>query len=173
MSTRARRSITLALLTAAIAFAHDRARADGGDSGAERRALAHAVKLTSLAPGVRVLLIEPDLAPEPELLRRLDAFVVRERSGALRPIIYVNRQSGIVQRAAAGSDFDVCALAAVIHHEAQHLAGASEAEASRAELAFFQALIGHGRVRPDPGLRYLQLLAARVSAGSPSPSERE
>ena len=44
-------------------------------------------------------------------------------------------------------------LAAVIHHEAQHLAGASEAEARRAEFAFFQSLVSRGYVQFDLGFR--------------------
>ena len=57
------------------------------------------------------------------------------------PIIYINRRSEIVRRAVGGTEFYVVVLAAVIHHEAQHLAGASEAEARRAEFAFFQSLL--------------------------------
>jgi hypothetical protein len=51
-----------------------------------------------------------------------------------------------VQQTTAGSALYVDVLAAVIHHEAQHLDGASEADASRAEQQFFRSLIGKGTV---------------------------
>ena len=133
----------------------------GGDRGGSRRegeALAMAVRLAALDNGLRVRLIDPDLAADPEALRRLDAFVVRESDGSLRQVIYVNRRSEIVSRAAAGSALYVGVLAAVLHHEAQHLAGASEEEARRAELAFFHALIARGDVPAGLGHQYLQLL---------------
>jgi hypothetical protein len=50
-------------------------------------------------------------------------------------------------------------LAAVIHHEVQHLRGASESEARRAEWEFFQSLVARGRIAFDSGGDYLQLLA--------------
>lgn len=141
---------------------------EGGDRGGSRRegeALAAAVRLAALDNGLRVRLIDPDLAPDPEPVRRLDAFVVLESDGSLRQVIYVNRQSAIVRRAAAGSALYVGILAAVLHHEAQHLAGASEEEARRAELAFFHALIARGDVPAQPGRQYLQLLNQSARAG--------
>ena len=84
------------------------------------------------------------------------------------PIIYINRRSEIVRRAVGGTEFYVVVLAAVIHHEAQHLAGASEAEARRAEFAFFQSLVSRGYVQFDLGFRYLQLLSSQIGTG---PSE--
>ena len=54
--------------------------------------------------------------------------------------IVAQRSCGAVE----GTEFYVVVLAAVIHHEAQHLAGASEAEARRAEFAFFQSLVSRG-----------------------------
>jgi hypothetical protein len=169
MSTPPRRSvIAFALLFSTFALASPPARANDDDSRRARRALQRALELTSLEPGVRVLLIEPDLAPSNLPIGRLDAFVVREPGGALRPIIYINRRSEIVRCAVEGKEFYVFVLAAVIHHEAQHLAGASEAEARRAEFAFFQSLVSRGYVQWDLGFRYLQLLSSQIGT---SPSE--
>jgi hypothetical protein len=146
--------------------------ADDRDGSGEREALRRALSVVKIDSAVRVVLIEPELAPEPEALRDLDAFVVREPHGALRPVIYINRQSHIVRRAAAGSDFYVYVLAAVIHHEAHHLTGASEAEARRAEEEFFRSVIDRGKVPASLGRTYLQLLARRPGE-SQSSLERE
>ena len=141
-----------------------RVHASSEGSAAEQRAVARALRLVSLDRGVRVRLIDPELAGNTRALQQLDAFVVREPDGGLRPVVYLNRDSALVRRAAAGSDFHVHVLAAVIHHEARHLAGASEAEARRDELAFFRALVARGSVPPSVGQQYLQMLAAEVGA---------
>jgi hypothetical protein len=52
-------------------------------------------------------------------------------------------------------------LAAVIVHEATHLAGGSEAAAREAELRFFGALVTKRLVSREDGLRYLALLRER------------
>jgi hypothetical protein len=134
------------------------------DERSESAALQRALRLVRVDPAVRVLLIEPELAPDPEALRSLDAFTVRQADGTLRPVIYVNRRSPIVQAGASGSDFYVKVLAAVIHHEARHLEGASESEACRAEREFFRSLVARGDVPSEAGLAYLQLLARRPDA---------
>jgi hypothetical protein len=136
----------------------------GADGPSEAAALQRALRLVKVDPSVRVVLIEPELAPDPEALRSLDAFTVRQTDGTLRPVIYINRQSQIVQAGASGSDFYVKVLAAVIHHEARHLEGASESEACRAEMEFFRALVARGDVPAVTGLSYLQLLARRPEA---------
>lgn len=149
-----------------------RATVEGEGDGREIRALSSAVILAALSGHLRVRLIDPDLAPDPEPLRGLDAFVVREADGTLRPVIYINRKSDIVRRAAAGSALHVGILAAVLHHEAQHLAGASEEEARRAELTFFNRLIARGEVPADEGRQYLQLLNRLARAPVPVPTDR-
>ncbi len=134
------------------------------DERSEAAALQRALRLVKLDPSVRVVLIEPELAPDPEALRSLDAFTVRQDDGTLRPAIYINRRSPIVQAGASGSDFYVKVLAAVIHHEARHLEGASESEAGRAEMEFFRSLVAQGEVPAVTGLSYLQLLSRRPDA---------
>jgi hypothetical protein len=144
----------------------------GADERGEAIALQRALRLVTVDPSVRVVLIEPELAPDPEALRSLDAFTVRQADGTLRPVIYVNRQSAIVQAGASGSDFYVKVLAAVIHHEARHLEGASESEACRAEMEFFRSLVARGEVPSVAGLSYLQLLARRPDAAHSSLERR-
>ena len=96
------------------------------------------------------------------VIESLDAFVVRELSGSIRPAIYVNCRSDIVRQAAGGSILHVLILAAVLHHEAQHVLGASEPEARRAELVFFQSLIARGYIAPEAGHRHLALLTRQA-----------
>lgn len=139
---------------------------DNGDGEAGRRVLQRAMRLVRLAPGITARLIDPELAPDPEAVKRLDAFVVREVGGEFRPVIYVNCRSQIVQQAAAGADAYVIVLAAVLHHEAQHVKGATEADARRAEVEFFQSRVRRGDVSPEIGEVYLELLARRSNLAS-------
>jgi len=143
-------------LTVIIIISAHAVSAFAGDR--EQDTLERARRLLDIDRAVKVVLIDPDLAPDPEALRRLDAFVVREPGGAFRPAIYINRHSQVLRRAAAGSDFHLRILAGIIHHEAAHLGGASEAEARRAEAAFFRSMMTRGDVPPAAGLRYLRLL---------------
>ena len=121
----------------------------------ETRLIERAVKLLPEAPKVPVRLIEPDLTPDPEALRTLDAFLVREKDGKVRQVIYLNRRTAIVENALAGRDVDVAILAAVIGHELEHLRGGSERQARRAERDLFQRLIFVGKVPVAEGLAYL------------------
>jgi hypothetical protein len=142
------------------------------DERGEAAALQRALRLVKLDPSVRVILIEPELAPDPEALRSLDAFTVRQTDGTLRRAIYINRRSEIVQAGASGSDFYVKVLAAVIHHEARHLEGATEREACQAEMEFFRSLVTEGEVPAVLGLSYLQLLSRRPEASRSSLEQR-
>jgi len=121
----------------------------------EARLIERAVKLLPVRPTVPVRLIEPDLTPDPDALRKLDAFLVREPDGKVRQVIYLNRRTAIVDNALAGKDVDVAILAAVIGHELEHLRGGSEREARRAERDLFQRLIFVGKVPVAEGLAYL------------------
>ena len=100
-------------------------------------------------------MIDPDLAADPDALRRLDAFLVREANGKVRQVIYLNRRAAIVENALAGKDVDVAILAAVIRHELEHLRGGGEREARLAERVLFQRLIFVGKVPVAEGLAYL------------------
>ena len=125
----------------------------------EARLLERALKLLPEPPTVPVRLIDPDLTPDPGALRKVDAFLVREPNGDIRPVIYLNRRAAIVDNALAGKDVDVAILAAVIRHEQEHLAGGSEREARRAERDLFQRLMFVGKVPVAEGLAYLADLA--------------
>ena len=121
----------------------------------EARLLERALKLLPEPPAVPVRMIDPDLAADPDALRRLDAFLVREANGKVRQVIYLNRRAAIVENALAGKDVDVAILAAVIRHELEHLRGAGEREARLAERVLFQRLIFVGKVPVAEGLAYL------------------
>lgn len=127
--------------------------------GPEARALERALKLLPAPVTVAIRLIEPELAPDADAIRRLDAFLVRERDGTIRRVIYLNRRSSVVENALRGNDIDLAILAAVIQHELEHLAGRPESEARIRERDFFQRLVFAGLVPLEPGLAYLADLA--------------
>lgn len=52
----------------------------------------------------------------------------------------------------------IAILATVIRHEQEHLRGANEQDARRAERDFFRRLIQGGRVPVDQGVAYLNIL---------------
>jgi hypothetical protein len=121
--------------------------------------LERAIRLLPSRPDVPVRLIDPELAADPDAVRRLDAFLVREADGRPRRVIYLNSRAAMFEKALAGTELDVAILAAVIHHEMAHLRGAGEAEARRHEREFFQRLVFSGRVPADEGWRHLATLA--------------
>ncbi len=108
-----------------------------------------------------IVIIDPESVPDTTAVRQLDAFTVREIDGSLRSRIYINRESVVLQNAVAGVDLYRKVLAAVIVHEATHLAGGSETAAREAELQFFGGLVAKGLVSRQDGLRYLALLRQR------------
>ena len=124
----------------------------------EARALERAIKLLPQRPDVPIRFIDPDLAADPEAIRKVDAFLVREKDGRLRQAIYLNRDCAVVQNAIQGRDIDIAILATVIRHEQEHLRGANEPDARRAERDFFRTLIQGGRVPVDEGVAYLNIL---------------
>jgi hypothetical protein len=123
--------------------------------GLEARTLERALKLLPQRPTVPVRFVDPELAGDPDAIRRLDAFLVRELDGRLRQVIYLNRRSLMVERALSGSALDLAILAAVIRHEVEHLRGAGEGQARAAEREFFQHLMFVGHVSVEEGLAYL------------------
>jgi hypothetical protein len=172
MNSSRRKTRWLAAALAWLAIGSSAIATPEADERSEVAALQRALRLVTLDPSVRVVLIEPELAPDPEALRSLDAFTVRQNDGTLRRAIYINRRSAIVQAGASGSDFYVKVLAAVIHHEARHLEGALEPEARQAEMEFFRSLIKEGEVPDVLGLSYLQLLSRRPHPSRPSRERR-
>ena len=132
----------------------------------ERRALEAAVRLLPTPLSDAIIVIDPEGVPDSAAVRQLDAFIVLEADGTLRPRIYINRES-LILRAAERSDFYRKVLAAVIVHEATHLRGGSEQAARNAESQFFTGLIAQGLVPAEEGLGYLALLRRRATAGNP------
>lgn len=127
-------------------------------AGAERAVVNEALRLIPAGKTLSVAVVDPDLTGDPAAVRRLDAFVVRESNGEIRQTVYLNRESRIMRAAVKGSDFYVKVLAAVIHHEAAHLAGLDEPAAARAEREFFHELISKGLVPEAEGLAYLRCM---------------
>jgi hypothetical protein len=133
----------------------------GIQAALELRALEAAKQLVRGNLAYPIVLIDPELAPDSAAVRRLDAFIVAEENGRLRPKIYVNRESPLFQSAATGDDFSVKALAAVLVHEVAHLRGDTEAGARAAEERFVRDLIAGGALVEADGLRYLAQLRQR------------
>ena len=144
-------SLLLVAASAPKALAH-------APQGAEARVLERALRLLPTRPTVPIRLIDPELAADVEAISRLDAFLVRERNGEARPIIYLNRRAAIFDNALRGADIDVAILAAVIRHEMAHLGGAGELEARRVERDLFQRFVSDGQVPLPEGMRYLNAL---------------
>ena len=138
------------LFTFVVSHGSGLAQDAGTDSSRaiEWRAVERSLQLVSIDRRIRVALVDPEFAPDPDAIARLDAFVVRNARGDLRPVIYLNRLSPIVQKACAGDPRAIEELAAVIHHEARHLAGDSETEARFAEQRFLQSIAGKGPGAP-------------------------
>ena len=91
-------SLAVSLLLATVPSTPAHAAAQ---KGPEARLLERALKLLPQRPTVPVRLIDPDLTADPDAVRRLDAFLVRERRGRIRQAIYLNRRSSIVENAMA------------------------------------------------------------------------
>lgn len=130
---------------------------EGADAGAVRTVVAEAVRLLPHPP-VRIAVIDADEArPDvrPTLLR-LDAFVLKESA-----VVYVVRQSRLLNGAIAGSGTHRHALAAVLWHEMAHVAGADERGARRQEEALWRRFLRDERVDSVSGLRYLKSLIER------------
>lgn len=127
---------------------------------AEARAVALALRHVP-RPVAAVVIVDPELAPDREAVARVDAFVVRERDGSLRQVVYINARTALMQAAAAGSTEHVAVLAAVIHHEMHHLRGHDEGDARRAERQLLVQLVERGVMTREGGMRHLRLLDAQ------------
>jgi hypothetical protein len=155
------RLVGLSLLVVPLsAHAAVRAEDDMPRAAALRRIIARATELAALPATIRVQAVDPELAPDPAAVHGLDAFVVREQDGRLRQVIYLNAASDLLRSSVDGSDIHLHLLAAVLVHEAHHLAGASEPEARRAEKAFIETLVAQRRLPPSLTRRYLEELSA-------------
>jgi hypothetical protein len=127
-------------------------------NGPEMRAVERAIRLLPERPMVPIRVIDPDLAADPEAVRKVDAFLVREEDGSLRQTIFLNGDSAVLRNAVQGRQIDIAILAIVIRHEQEHLRGAKEQDARRAEQDFLRRLIRDGRVPAEEGVAYLNIL---------------
>ena len=118
-----------------------------------------ATALADLPAVVRVVAIDPELAADPAALRDWMRSSCVKPDGRLRPVVYLNARSELLRQAARGSKVHTHLLAAVVVHEAHHLAGASEVEARRGEAAFIERLVRQQRVSPQVAGRYLEELS--------------
>jgi hypothetical protein len=146
----------IALVAATLVFTGLTPWAEAAEKRPEIRALERALKLMPQPPSVPIRFIDPELAADPDAIRRIDAFLVRDAVGKVRQVIYLNRRSAIVENAIAGRDIDIAILAAVIRHEQEHLRGGTEKNARQVEREFFQSLVFAGHVPTEEGLAYLR-----------------
>jgi hypothetical protein len=154
------------ILSAGSSLANDGQRTfdlSGDRATSERDAIESARALVRGGQAYDILIIDPELAADPAAVRRLGAFTVRDANGRMRPKVYMNGESSILQRAARGERFYVKVLAAVLVHEIEHLKGASESVARVAERLFFSDLVAQGLIEESDGLRYLALLRRHSS----------
>ena len=133
---------------------------DGPTAVGERKAIAEAMRLLTRLPE-RVAVIDAEQA-RPDLkatLLRLDAFTIKDSR-----VIYLVRQSALLQGAVQRQAFHTYALASVIWHEMAHAEGGDEREARRREQSLWTTFVRDQRVDTVTALRYLDALTKRPDA---------
>lgn len=123
----------------------------------ERKAIAEAMRLLVRLPE-RVAVIDAEQA-RPDVkatLLTLDAFTIKGSR-----VVYLVRQSALLQGAVQRQAFHTYALASVIWHEMAHAEGADEQEARRREQSLWTTFVRDQRVDEITALRYLEALTKR------------
>jgi hypothetical protein len=130
---------------------------DASDCKAYERAVHNAVaRLPKRSPVVSIIDAD-DARPEVrETLLKLDAFITRGGR-----VVYVVKQSAVLNGAAKGLPLYECMLASIIWHEMAHIDGADERGARRAEEHLWTQFVRDEAVDAITGLRYLQALTKR------------
>jgi hypothetical protein len=130
---------------------------DGPTAIGERTAIAAAMHLLARLPE-RVAVIDAEQARRDvkATLLRLDAFTIKDSR-----VVYLVRQSALVQGAVQRQAFHTYALAAVIWHEMAHTEGADEREAQRREQSLWTTCVRDQYVDEVTALRYLEALTKR------------
>lgn len=112
-----------------------------------------------------------------ENLLQLDAFIIRDQK-----VVYLIKQSAVLQAARRGAQFFDYMLAAIIWHEMAHIGGADERGAQKYEQDLWTTFIRDERVERIAALRYLDalqkghmrddvvLVAARIPVAGSSPN---
>ncbi len=128
------------------------------------RAVSRAIAHLSRRP-VHVAVIDAHEAkPEVrETLLKLDAFTLRLDAGTRdrSKVVYLVKQSTVLQEAAKGSPFYEHVLASIIWHEMAHLDGADERGARHAEEQLWTRFVRDGISDQVTALRYLNALTKR------------
>jgi hypothetical protein len=126
-------------------------------SRAYETAVHNAVERLPKRPPVVAIIDADEARPEVrESMLKLDAFITKGGK-----VVYVVKQSAVLEGAARGSAFYECMLASIIWHEMAHVDGADERGARRAEEQLWAQFVRDAAVDPLTGLRYLQALRTR------------
>ena len=152
--------ITTLLATASIALlmaeARILARADGPNVLYERAVHNAVERLPRRSPVVSIIDADEARPEVRESLLKLDAFITKGGR-----IVYVVKQSAVLDAASRGSTVHECMLASIIWHEMAHINGADERGARRAEEQLWTQFDRDSAVDAMTGLRYLRALTRR------------
>lgn len=152
---RTRRRLAMLGLAALMAAIHVRLAC--AEPPNYERAIRHAVALLPSPPRVVAMIDATDAKPDVRAtLLTLDAFIIRDGS-----VVYLVKQSAVVDLAAHGSRPGELMLAAIIWHEMAHVHGADERTARKAEEQIWTGFVRDQLVDALTGLRYLKTLDAR------------
>jgi hypothetical protein len=146
-----------ALITLLTAEPRIFARVNDGDVSYERAVHKAVKRLPGRSPIVSIIDAEEARPEVRESLLKIDAFITKGGN-----VVYVVKQSAVLEGAAKGSTFYECMLASIIWHEMAHIDGADERGACRAEEELWTRFIRDSAVDALMGLRYLQALTRRT-----------
>ena len=139
-------------------------RAEDNNPSPYDRAVSRAIAQLPRRP-IHVAVIDADEAKPDvrETLLKLDAFTLRSDVVTMdrSRIVYLVKQSTVLQRAATGSQFYEHVLASIIWHEMAHLDGADEPGARQAEEQLWTRFVRDGILDQVTALRYLDALTKR------------
>ena len=139
-------------------------RAEDDNPNPYDRAVSRAIAQLPRRP-IHVAVIDADDAKPAvmETLLKLDAFTLRVDAVTMDRyrVVYLVKQSGVLQAAAKGSRFYEHVLASIIWHEMAHLDGADERGARHAEEQLWTRFVRDGIFDQLTALRYLSALTKR------------
>ena len=139
-------------------------RAEDNNPRPYDRAISRAIAQLPRRP-VRVAVIDANEAQPGvrEALLKLDAFTLRSEAVTMdrSRVVYLVKQSTVLQEAAKGSQFYEHVLASIIWHEMAHLDGADERGARHAEEQLWTRFVRDGISDQVTALRYLNALTKR------------
>ena len=143
-------------------------RAEDNNPSPYDRAVSRAIARLSRRP-IHVAVIDANEAKPGvrETLLKLDAFTLRLDAVTMdrSKVVYLVKQSTVLQEAAKGSPFYEHVLASIIWHEMAHLDGADERGARHAEEQLWTRFVRDGISDQVTALRYLNALRKRPDDG--------